>query len=131
MPPAHAAFARLAAIAGIAALSMGLKAPVRDGARSWDAGLRLAERSASNNDRAYRSSSRLEFEFAPATDAVDHYRVVARERGGRITRAIRVAADARRAAFDSLPAAIEHARSHIRRAEEARARLAAEAAPGG
>ena len=32
--------------------------------------------------------------------------------------------------FDSLPAAIEHARSHVRRAEEARAKLAAEAAPG-
>lgn len=94
-----------AAIAGIAVLSMGLSSQVRDGARSWDARLRVAARSESNNDRAYRSSSRLEFEFAPVAGAVDHYRFDARERGGRTTRAIRVAADARRAAFDSLPAA--------------------------
>lgn len=94
-----------AAIAGIAVLSMGPSAQVRDGTRSWDAGLRVAERPALSNDRTYRSSSRLEFEFAPAADAVDHYRVVARERGGRITRTIRVAADKRRAEFDGLPAA--------------------------
>jgi len=93
-----------AAIAGIAALSMGLPGQRLDGARPWEARLRVAERSVSNEDRAYRSSSRLEFEFAPAAGAVHHYRVVARERGGRITRAIRVASDKRRAAFDGLPA---------------------------
>lgn len=95
----------LTALAALAGLAIGLPGSPREGARSWDAGLRLVTRDARHGESARRSSSRLEFEFSPAGNAVDHYRIVAREQGGRNTRAIRVAADDRRAVFAGLPAA--------------------------
>lgn len=80
----------------------------REGAErpGWDAALRAEAPAETWRDsgRVFRSSSRLQVSFAPVQGDVDHYRVAARERGGRILRTSRVAAGGNRATFEGLPA---------------------------
>ncbi len=68
---------RLAIVACLASLPSAEAQPHAE----WRAGLRVrAPEVAAAGRSGYRSSSRLEVEFAPATGRVDHYRVTARPR---------------------------------------------------
>lgn len=101
--------ALVAATASMSAVRAGAVHPEGGVTSGWDAALR-AEAPAEprrENGRVFRSSSRLQVSFAPVRGDVDHFRLAARERGGRILRTIRVAADKSRAAFEGLPAGAE------------------------
>ena len=104
-----ALLAGLGAFSGLAPSSMGeleTRGRSNGAARGWDAGLRAeAPLIAAGDGRlAYRASSRLEVAFRRLEGGVHHYRLVARERGGRAAGAIDVAAASSRATFDGLPA---------------------------
>lgn len=99
----------LGAVSSLAPLSMGQSSNEgrsNGAAAGWDAGLRAEAPviAAGHGGREYRASSRLEVAFTGVESGVHHYRVVARERGGREVGAIDVSAGGRRATFDRLPA---------------------------
>lgn len=107
---ALAFFAGLGAVSGLAPSPMG-QSPSQGRsngtAAPWDAGLRVEAPllAAGRGGRAYRASSRLEVAFTGMGSGVHHYRVVARERGGREVGVVDVPAGGLRASFDRLPAA--------------------------